>query len=203
MEETASRRTGETSQGDDRRSGNGRQQHQTGKQCQEATVQEQHPTNRGVRQARKEDQAKYSLPQTGKLSQALWLWEDETPAQITHYILDQHGLPNIFLEHRDAPREARPKFPTINIFGVVLGFGVPTLTKTNNWMVSLTIVDDSLPLPHPGSDEPVLHSVTINIFSSSKEDLPKFHQAGDVIRLHNAGLQVCQLHHLSQRRDVH
>lgn len=71
-----------------------------------------------------------------------------------------------------------------------MGFGAPTLTKTNSWMMSFAVVDDSLPLPTPDQADQGVHTITVNMFHNSRQSLPKFNATGDVIRLNWAVLQV-------------
>ena len=75
------------------------------------------------------------------------------------------------------------------MFGVVVGFNVPTRTKTDSWMVTIAIVDQSFPMDsNHNNDE--LGAMNVNIFRKNCEDFPKCRRAGDVIRLQEAGIQV-------------
>ena len=89
------------------------------------------------------------------------------------------------------------KFLSVNVISVVLGFGAPSLTKRNHWMISMSIIDDTLPLP--GNSLPIqdinsfddsIAVVTLCVFANRKEDLPDVRQAGDVLRLKCVGVQV-------------
>lgn len=89
------------------------------------------------------------------------------------------------------------KFISVNAIGVVIGFGAPSLTKRNHWMISMSIVDDTLPLP--GTSLPIqdmnsfddgIAIVTLCVFVNRKEELPDVRQAGDVLRLKCVGVQV-------------
>lgn len=89
------------------------------------------------------------------------------------------------------------KFLSVNVIGVVLGFGAPSMTRRSQWMISLSIVDDSLPLPgaaQPNQDMDSLDEgiavITLCVFSNHREGLPVVHQAGDVLRLKCVGVQV-------------
>lgn len=92
-------------------------------------------------------------------------------------------------EYLDSPLATRPKYPSVNIYGVVVGFGCPSLTKTNSWMVSVTVVDESLPLPQ-AADDSDFYVISINFFHPDRDKLPRFSQAGNVLQLYRAGLQV-------------
>ena len=89
------------------------------------------------------------------------------------------------------------KFLSVNVIGVVLGYGAPFMTRRNQWMISLSIVDDSLPLPgttqiHQDEDllDEGLAQITVNVFANKKEDLPQINEAGDVLHLKCVGLQI-------------
>jgi Telomeric single stranded DNA binding POT1/CDC13 len=99
----------------------------------------------------------------------------------------------ILKKHRsDASNPKRPQYPSVSVFGVVVGFNVPTRTKTDSWMVTITIVDQSLSKEssHNGDE---LCAMNINIFRKNCKDFPKCRRAGDVIRLQEAGIQVSRL----------
>ncbi len=89
----------------------------------------------------------------------------------------------------NASNPNRPQYPTVSVFGVVVGFNVPTRTKTDSWMVTIAIVDQSFPMDsNHNNDE--LGAMNVNIFRKNCEDFPKCRRAGDVIRLQEAGIQV-------------
>eukprot|EP00977_Amphora_coffeiformis_P027630 scaffold34627_cov159-Amphora_coffeaeformis.AAC.7 len=77
----------------------------------------------------------------------------------------------------------------VDILAVVLGFGHPSRTKRGDWMVSVTLVDDSLPLETESSTTDSLMAVNVNIFVKEEFNLPKLRFAGDVLRLHRVKLQ--------------
>jgi hypothetical protein len=83
----------------------------------------------------------------------------------------------------------------VNVYGVVIGFTSPSITRQGDYMVSITMVDQSLPLP-PNTDTAatdgntsVAH-ITLVIFSKNRNKLPKFQSAGDVLRAHAVVVQV-------------
>jgi hypothetical protein len=89
------------------------------------------------------------------------------------------------------------KFLSVNVIGIVLGFGAPNMTRRNQWMISLSIVDDTLPLPGTTrihQDEDLLDEgiavITVCVFANHREDLPDVHQAGDVLHLNCVGVQL-------------
>mmetsp|Transcript_29561 Transcript_29561/g.61661 ORF Transcript_29561/g.61661 Transcript_29561/m.61661 type:complete len:883 (+) Transcript_29561:438-3086(+) len=93
----------------------------------------------------------------------------------------------------------------ITVYGVVLGFSPPSLTRTEEWKMSISFIDETLPVsnraraaatagrstPNNNSnndenssvDPRELHvpSVTLVIFSKDKTKLPAVRSAGDVI----------------------
>ena len=82
--------------------------------------------------------------------------------------------------------------PMVNLYATVLGFSSPTLTKGYDWMLNVTLVDESVPLPDMsnGASDEAVKATTIVIFCRQREDLPKVCKAGDVLRLHRVGIQV-------------
>jgi hypothetical protein len=89
----------------------------------------------------------------------------------------------------NASNPKNPQYPSVSVFGLVVGFNIPTRTKTDSWMVTIAIVDQSLPndSSHNGDE---LCAMNVNIFRKNCEDFPKCRRAGDVIRLQEAGIQV-------------
>jgi len=65
--------------------------------------------------------------------------------------------------------------------------------------MKLALVDDSIPLPSSSSstvvpataqrDDEHIHVVSMNIFTKTKDKLPKVRYAGDVLRMHRVKLQ--------------
>jgi len=79
----------------------------------------------------------------------------------------------------------------VNVFGVVIGFGIPYLTTRGQWIMSVHLVDESLPLAADeglGVEEPV-RSISINIFAEERSALPDLSRGGDVLRLHRVHIQ--------------
>jgi len=85
--------------------------------------------------------------------------------------------------------------PLVNIWATVLGFSSPTITKGYDWMMNITIVDESVPLPETGEDakEEAVAATTMVIFCRQRDELPKIQKAGDVLRLHRVEIQVRSL----------
>jgi hypothetical protein len=78
----------------------------------------------------------------------------------------------------------------VNLYGVVLGFGSPSKTKRGDWMVGIALVDETLPLENEQNRVlDSVHTVNINIFAKSLQDLPDIRYAGDVLRMHRVRLQ--------------
>lgn len=82
--------------------------------------------------------------------------------------------------------KARPD-PKVNIYGVVMGFTSPSRTKKGTWMITVSLVDDSLADTTHGNGDP---PVTLNIFCKKRDEIPRLHQIGDVLRLHRVALKV-------------
>lgn len=99
----------------------------------------------------------------------------------------QGELANHLKYHKDIAREEGTKVKCIvNVFAVVIGFGSPAMTKRGEWMMSVALVDDSLPLD---DEEDSLKTVNVNIFAKDKLYLPKIRFGGDVLRLHRVQVQ--------------
>lgn len=71
----------------------------------------------------------------------------------------------------------------VNLYAVVLGFGIPSMTKRNDWMISLTLVDESL-------DTSPLRVVQLMSFQNDKARLPNVRYCGDVVRIHRVKAQI-------------
>ena len=107
----------------------------------------------------------------------------------THiHSLFQTDVPEIFIRNRNTPLEPRV-YPSATVIGVVVGFNLPSRTKTNNWMMTVAIVDQSLPTDDNQYGDG-FRAVQVNIFRKNCEDLPKIRRAGDLLRLKDAGIQV-------------
>lgn len=92
----------------------------------------------------------------------------------------------------------------VNVFATVLGFSSPSLTKGYDWMMNVTLVDESLPLPETGNDandDPVA-AISCVIFCRDREALPKLRRAGDVLRIHRVALQVRRMLSVLLRHSV-
>merc|ERR1712154_159427 len=91
-------------------------------------------------------------------------------------------VPDFLLRNTNKERKLRE----IDAYGVVLNFGTPRQTK-RNWMMNLTVFDDSMPLPVDqvlDEAEKALSQLKLVIFADKLEDFPKFHCAGDIFRCH-------------------
>lgn len=86
----------------------------------------------------------------------------------------------------------------MNVFAAVLGFSAPSLAKNYAWKISVTLVDESTPLPAAGEEEVVV-ATTINIFCKEPEELPKILMAGDVLRMHHVKINVRKLFECASR----
>lgn len=89
-------------------------------------------------------------------------------------------ITSLYQAHEATPLDARHKrYPSATVCGVVLGFTLPTPTKTNQWLVTVSLVDPSL-------DD----ALTVCIFRKRPEDLPKLMVAGDLLVIREAGIKV-------------
>jgi hypothetical protein len=80
----------------------------------------------------------------------------------------------------------------VNLFGLVLGFSPPKLTKRNDWMMTVALVDETTPLCDPcdvTTAGDTVKSININMFARKLENLPDLLYAGDVLRLHRVELK--------------
>ncbi|KAL7432027.1 hypothetical protein ACHAXM_002879 [Skeletonema potamos] len=86
------------------------------------------------------------------------------------------SLPAILIQGR---KEA------ITVYGVVLGFSPPRITRMNTWMMSIVMIDETIPSSREmGSEnekELYVPSITLNLFAKHKSELPQVRSAGDVI----------------------
>jgi hypothetical protein len=96
---------------------------------------------------------------------------------------------------------------SVTVYGVVLGFSPPSLTKYNDWKMSLVLIDESLPISTeteneqqsgelpPNTDERSnktkanMPAITVVLFVKEKIHLPVIRSAGDVVCCRNAILQ--------------
>jgi hypothetical protein len=79
------------------------------------------------------------------------------------------------------------KFGKVNVYGVVVGFQAPRITKRGDWMITASLIDKSLPLPgQEGAGLPV----TLVVFCKQQTQLPQLVRMGDVLRMHRVSLQV-------------
>eukprot|EP00986_Skeletonema_menzelii_P006250 scaffold2358_cov222-Skeletonema_menzelii.AAC.4 len=73
----------------------------------------------------------------------------------------------------------------ITVYGIVLGFSPPRITRMNTYMMSIVLIDETIPTSREvGADnEKELHvpSITLNLFAKHKSELPPVRSAGDVI----------------------
>ncbi|KAL3758343.1 hypothetical protein ACHAWU_005013 [Discostella pseudostelligera] len=105
---------------------------------------------------------------------------------------------------------------TVTVYGVVLGFTPPSLTSTQEWKMSIVLIDETLPLPDWALDtrniseedkprEMHVPSVTLLLFMKDKSKLPVIRSAGDVICCEKVVLQawsgepqLCSKKHVSK-----
>lgn len=78
-----------------------------------------------------------------------------------------------------------------DLYAAVMSFGSLSQTNTGDWKITVTLIDESLPLPSENDDH--FRCVTANIFCKELNQLPKLQKAGDVIRMHRMALQVLYL----------
>jgi hypothetical protein len=105
---------------------------------------------------------------------------------------------------------------TVTVYGVVLGFTPPSLTSTQEWKMSIVLIDETLPLPDWALDtrniadedkprEMHVPSVTLLLFMKDQSKLPVIRSAGDVICCEKVVLQawsgepqLCSKKHVSK-----
>ena len=93
-----------------------------------------------------------------------------------------------------------------NVYAIALSSSAPYRTKRGDWMVSVLLIDESLPptklvndsnennsnadnIPANPSAHIYVPSISINIFHPDKSKLPVIRYAGDVIRAHRVAVQ--------------
>ncbi|EEF31902.1 conserved hypothetical protein [Ricinus communis] len=84
-----------------------------------------------------------------------------------------------YLELKDAISSINQK---VSLIGIILEFGLPKKTRGTDWFCTVKIVDESYPKP----------GISINIFASSIEKLPRVLSLGDIIQLSHV---VMKPHH--------
>ena len=102
------------------------------------------------------------------------------------------NLVDIFKAHRNTPKDAISfrSQPIVNVIGIVLGFSLPARTKTDNWMITLNIVDRSLSKKDSGGEtNDSRFVINLNIFRKMIDELPTVKKAGDVVILKGAIIQ--------------
>jgi hypothetical protein len=102
------------------------------------------------------------------------------------------NLVDIFTAHRNTPKDAITlrSQPIVNVIGIVLGFSLPARTKTDNWMITLNIVDRSLSKQESGGEtNDSRFAINLNIFRKMIEELPTVKKAGDLVILKGAIIQ--------------
>ncbi len=77
----------------------------------------------------------------------------------------------------------------VNIYAIVLSFGIPKLTKKGQWMMQITLTDDSIALGNEASDilrveRSIPKNFSMTFFNRSRDFFPKIFCAGDIIRCH-------------------
>lgn len=70
----------------------------------------------------------------------------------------------------------------INVYGVVQGSSPPRMTKRGDWMISVTIIDESICF----TGIPII----LNIFCKHQHELPKIAYMGDILRVHRAKAEI-------------
>ena len=90
-----------------------------------------------------------------------------------------------------------------NFYGIVLSFTVPKLTRKGEWMVTISVFDDTITT----EERNMISSLTMTLFNRNKDSLPKTLCAGGIIRCHrmltNVSLdhkcahKILYFHHLS------
>jgi hypothetical protein len=92
---------------------------------------------------------------------------------------------------RNANKERKER--EIYIHAAVLNFGPPRRTK-RNWMMTVALVDDSLPLPEEqqinDDSRSSISQMKLVIFAANIGDFPQIECAGDIIRCHRVLVDV-------------
>ena len=74
----------------------------------------------------------------------------------------------------------------VNIYGAVLGFSCISRTKTGNFFLKVSLIDESIPT----ISRDKIPSITLLIFSGDEKNLPNISRAGDIIRANRVNAQI-------------
>ncbi len=74
----------------------------------------------------------------------------------------------------------------VNVYGAVLGFSCISRTKTGNFFLKVSLIDESIPT----ISRDKIPSITLLIFSGDEKNLPNISQAGELIRAHRVNAQI-------------
>ena len=86
----------------------------------------------------------------------------------------------------------------VDVYGAVLGFTSPSFTKKGDWMITVTLIDESTPALEEAStgtdagSKSISH-ITMIIFTSDKKKLPQISCAGDILRAHRVVAQASKV----------
>ena len=79
----------------------------------------------------------------------------------------------------------------INFYGIILSFSVPKFTRRKEWMMQITVTDESICEESDVTTGPqVIPFVTLTVFHRNKDNLPCVFCAGDIIRCHRVLVDV-------------
>ena len=107
---------------------------------------------------------------------------------------DNHTYMPLSEVHNFHLRNARKqrKQREICLYAAVFNFGAPRRAK-RNWMMSIALIDDSLPLPTENQHDDGQHSISqmkLVIFADNVGDFPQIECAGDILRGHRVLVDV-------------
>lgn len=104
--------------------------------------------------------------------------------------------------HRNVNKQRKER--EVNIYATVLNFCAPRQTK-KNWMLTVSIFDDSLPLPSLDASADTadpISQVKLVIFADKDDDFPLFFCAGDVLRGHRLLVDVSRKSDLTHMNSL-
>lgn len=138
----------------------------------------------------------------------MFVWHALNTFSPVFHLLLQGDLESIYASHSALARQdasIKHSEPCLtNAYGLVLGFSPHRMTKRGDWMVSVTLVDESLPVSpevlydedqenevcdETGRPSLPMPCIQINIFTKQRKELPALRSMGDVLRMHRVKVQ--------------
>lgn len=79
----------------------------------------------------------------------------------------------------------KSKESEFNFYGIILCYTVPKLTRAGDWMVTITVFDDTInDIDDKEQQGQSISTFSMTLFNKNKDSLPNILCAGDIIRFH-------------------